>query len=284
MKKLGIIGSQSKHAEFFGSIFNVQKAFPGNTADFIFADDEPERIPYVCRTARIPNVCTSVEELIERSDAVLLTTRLAGSHFDRAMQCIDQNKPVFIDKPFALTASEALAIKTASLEKAIPVLGGSTLCFDPQLEQFVEQRKSSRTGIIAFRADVDSPYGGYRFYGSHLTDLCALIFGTLADSIRVVQNKGTITTTVNYPTGPVILHSRPEFDMPQVVFEDGSLLKQAMLDDQNCYLNGMRAFVQAMEDGTPISTHLEQRIFSVQLLEAIMVSLKTGDEVSVTNL
>ncbi len=284
MKKLGIIGSQSKHAEFFGSIFNIQKAFPWNAVDFIFADDEPERIPHVRETARIPNVCHSVEELIELSDAVLLTTRLAGSHFDRAMQCINHNKPVFIDKPFTLTVEEALAIKAASLENAIPVVGGSTLCFDPQLAQFIEERKSPTTGIIAYRADVDSPYGGYRFYGSHLTDLCALVFGILAVSVRVVQDKGNVTTTVNYPTGPVILHSQPGFELPEVLFEDGLSLNHIVLDDQNCYLNGMRAFVQAMEDGTPIPSHLERRIFSVQLLEAIMTSIETGDEVSVTKL
>jgi predicted dehydrogenase len=121
-KKLGIIGCQSKHAEFFGSLFNVDWRFPGYRVEYIFADDEPERMPYVLDKARIPNVCRSVDELIELSDAVLITTRLAQTHYAPAMRCIRHDKPFFIDKPFTLNPEEALEITTASIERHIPVL------------------------------------------------------------------------------------------------------------------------------------------------------------------
>jgi len=51
VKKLGILGCQSKHAEFFGSLFNTEKAFPGYQVHYLFGDNEPERLPYVQRTA-----------------------------------------------------------------------------------------------------------------------------------------------------------------------------------------------------------------------------------------
>ncbi len=99
MKKLGILGCQSKHAEFFGSLFNIEKAFPGYQVHYLFGDDEPERLPYVQRTAGIPTVCHSIDALIEQSEVVLITYRESQPHFAPAMACFDQSKTASIDNP-----------------------------------------------------------------------------------------------------------------------------------------------------------------------------------------
>lgn len=278
-KKLGIIGCQSKHAEFFGSIFNVEETFPGYGVDYIFADDEPERMPYVLDKARIPNVCQSVDELIEKSDAVLITTRLAKMHFTPAMKCIGQSKPVFIDKPFALYPEEALQITTASLEKQVPVLGGSTLCFDPLVKQFGQSTSKSQFGAISYKADPESPFGGYRFYGSHLTDLCSVLFSINNFSVKSVRTGNTVNTTLSSARQMIVLYSQPDLTKPQVGFDNGDSLQTLTFDDQLCYLNGMRAFVEAIERGKPDPVRLRQLVFSVRLLDAMMRSLGSGGEV-----
>ena len=277
-KKLGIIGCQSKHAEFFGSIFNIERAFPGYGVEYIFADDEPERMPYVLGNTRIPNVCRSVNELIDLSDAVLITTRLAQPHYAPAMQCIQHSKPVFIDKPFTLTARDAIDIEAASLEKQVPVLGGSTLCFDPLVKQFGQSTTKSKFGIISYKADPESPYGGYHFYGSHLTDLCSVLFGMDNFLVKSVRTGDMVNTTLNTARQMIVLHSQPDLTKPQVIFDDGDSLKTLTFDDQLCYLNGMKAFVETIECGKPDPVRLRQLVFSVRLLGAMMRSLKSGEE------
>lgn len=278
-KKLGIIGCQSKHAEFFGSILNIDQAFPRYTVEYIFADDELDRMPYVLGKANIPNVCRTVDELIELSDAVMITTRLAQSHYAPAMQCIRHHKPVFIDKPFTLTPGEAMEITTASLERHIPVLGGSTICFDPLVKQFEQHTRSSKFGIIAYKAEPDSPFGGYHFYGSHLTDLCSVLFENDDFSVKTVRTEDMVNTTLSSARQMIVLHSQPKLTKPQVIFDDGDSLRTLTFDDQLCYLNGMKAFVEAIECGKTDAVRLRQLVFSVRLLDAMMRSLESGAEI-----
>jgi len=252
-KKIGIIGCQSKHAEFFGSLFNIDKIFPGYSAAFLLGDDDPQRLPYVQDKAQIPTICSSAHELIELSDGVLITYRMSEQHFDPAMLCI---------------------------QKA--VLGGSTLCFDPQLETLVEISQTSTFGTITYRADPESPFGGYRFYGSHLTDLCSMIFGTQALSADSTRFGDAVCTVVKYPNRSVILHSQPDLEKPQVIYSTQDSLSYTTLDDKSCYRNGMQVFIKMVETGTPAPRKLDQLIFSVNLLDAIMRSLASGKEIELT--
>jgi len=55
--RIGIIGCQSKHAEFFGALLNRERLIEGARATHICPVDEPARLPYVLERAEIPNVC-----------------------------------------------------------------------------------------------------------------------------------------------------------------------------------------------------------------------------------
>jgi hypothetical protein len=280
--KIGILGCQSKHAEFFGMLFNVNKSFPGCRIPFIFGDDEPSRLDYVCNKAKISKICQSTEELIEKSDAVLITYRMAERHFNPAMACMAQGKPVFVDKPFTIIQEQAQILVDTSLEKGISLMGGSTLCFDPQLSEVYKAALSSPLGIIAYRADANSPFGGYRFYGSHLTDLCATIFGVFATAARAIRINDAVNILVNYPDRTVMLHSNPDFEKPEIKFSKGSGLVSITLDDINCYRYGMQAFVRAIKTHQPDPIKLQQLTFSTKLLNAIMKSLDKGIKIEIS--
>jgi hypothetical protein len=282
-KNIGIIGCQSKHAEYFGALFNIEKVFPNFSASFILGDDAPQRLSYVQKSAHIPTICQSEQEIIEKSDALLITYRLGERHYQPAMNCIQMRKPVFIDKPFTSTMEEALAIADASLTSNVPLLGGSTLCFDPQIQQIVKSSPSARLAFIAYRADYDSPFGGYRFYASHLTDLCSLIINDQPLSISSKKTGDGVTSIVNYPDRHGVLHSTPDFSKPQIMFSTKHALQEFTLDDENCYFYGMRAFVQLIEKGEPDKPHLQRLISSVNILNSVMQSLDSGDEIQMTD-
>jgi predicted dehydrogenase len=281
-KKIGIIGCESKHAEFFGALFNVDRVFPNYSASFILGNDAPQRLAYVQEKTQIPNLCQTEQEIIEKSDALLITYRMSEKHYQPAMNCIRMRKPVFIDKPFSLTVEEALAIANNSLTHKVPILGGSTLCFDPQIQQKVTHSPTPKLAIIAYQADDDSPFGGYRFYGSHLTDLCSIIFNDQPLSVRSNNSGESITTTVRYLHNIGILHSTPNSSKPQVMMSTNHSLILFVLDDEHCYYYGMQAFIQLIEKGEPDKQHLQRLISSVNILDAVMRSLDTGKEIKIT--
>ena len=283
IKNLGIIGCQSKHAEYFGSLFNKQQVFPGYQVAYIYGDDAPERLSYVINTANIPTVCHYIDELIEKSDAVIMTYRLAQRHLGPALGCIRKRKPIFIDKPFAMTAKEARSIVNESLREQVSIQGGSTLCFDPQITLLTEASKHSSFGTITYRADINSPFGGYYFYGSHLTDLCAAIFGTNALAVRSFQHDVNLNHIISYPNRTVILHSTPAFLQPEVLLSSDNSIIKTVLDEKTCYFNGMKAFVETIEKGEIDSRKLDQLIFSINLLDAITRSLNSGEDVQLLN-
>lgn len=282
INKIGILGCQSKHAEFFGSLFNVENAFPGYSAPFIFGNDAPQRLPYVQKTAHIPTVCKSTQEIIDRSDALIITYRIGHAHVQPAIDCISNGKPVFIDKPFTSTVDEVLTITNASLSHQVAVMGGSTLCFDPKLQREIGAQQSPSFAVIAYRADVHSPFGGYSFYGSHLTDLCSLLFSSPPLSVSCQKLEEAVTTSVRFPQQLALLHSTPDFSKPQLCLSTKNSLTKLTLDDQRCYFYGMQAFIKLIEKGQPDRKNLKRMVSSIQILNAMMRSLETGEETSIT--
>ena len=60
----------------------------------------------IARATKIPLVCNSVEELLDNVDAVLLARDDAENHWDFARPALELGKPIYIDKPAALTVRD----------------------------------------------------------------------------------------------------------------------------------------------------------------------------------
>ena len=113
------------------------------------------------------------------------------------------------------------------------------------------------------------PFGGWYFYGSHLTDLCVSIFGAGWTSVSAGIRGGRICARVQYPCFSVTLRTSPE-PQPLLVTAD----RAYTLDDHGCYAAGMRHFcnvAQGVETADP-----ERLVSSVQLLNAILDACREG--------
>jgi len=272
--RIGIIGCQSKHAEFFGALLNRERLIEGARATHICPVDEPARLPYVLERAEIPNVCERAEELIASVDAVLVTTRRAETHLPCARLCLEAGKPVFVDKPFAANSREAKEMARLSAERSVPLIAGSTFCFLPEIPEWRAALSESKTVLLRYWADPDSPFGGFRFYGSHLTDLaCALFDGERR--VRGVRTGGVVSCIVEYGERQVLLQTSAHHAAVEAVYDDGGSLVTLRIDDGNCYARGLEAFFRGIRDGAPEGHH-ERLIASVRLLCAVDESLRSG--------
>lgn len=275
MMKIGIIGCEGRHALHFGRLFNVDKHFPGFEVTHIWGGDAPDMLADRQKETAIPVALDNWQDVIEQTEAVLILQRLGNAHAAPAEFAIRKRKPVFVDKPFTLDVREAKHLIGLAKEHGSLLTGGSTLCFDPLIRS-KDARRNSFSGMIAYKADPESPHGGYAFYGSHLTDLCAHVFGTKAHAVSVKRLGNQVSSCIFYDGHHVLLNSAPDIDAPYIMHVDEYAMRMDKLDDRGCYKRGMEHFIQMIKNGAMMPEKWSELLFSVKLLSAILASLNSG--------
>ncbi len=274
MIRIGIIGAESKHSEFFASLLNSGE-FPDICCSGICYNDCPERADYVQKYSGINIFFDSEKSLIMESDAVMICYRDGEKHMESALMCAAAGKPFFVDKPFSITAADAEKIIKASTDAGIPMMGGSTLAFDPQI-YLAQQAIPKAFGLwISYAADPCGAYHGYHFYGSHLTDILLSLISRLPLSIRAMNNSGAVAAVLNYPNGfQTVLQSNPNFTVPAITVLSAKGSESFHLNDKTCYANGLTAFINMIKSGKPPVPY-EKYILSVRCVNAIIESMNS---------
>ena len=270
--EIGVIGAQSKHTELFCSLINTSPLFPRMRAVSLWGGDCPERVGWCMAEGGLQTLCDRPEEVIERSDGVIITLRRGETHKALALACLRAGKPVFVDKPFCDSVPDAAAMINLSKQCGTPLTGGSTLCLLPQIAELRERARHCRSLIISYAADCDSPFGGWNFYGSHLADLCSAICGCGAEMVSARRTGRLMDVLVQYPNRSVLLHSDPTLTEPAVTFHSWDEEYCPLGDFDRCYEYGMRAFRDMMESG--VGQGAQRLLFSTRLLDAIGRSLQ----------
>lgn len=78
--EIGVIGAQSKHTELFCSLINTSPLFPRMRAVSLWGGDCPERVDWCMAEGGLQTLCDRPEEVIERSDGVIITLRRGETH------------------------------------------------------------------------------------------------------------------------------------------------------------------------------------------------------------
>lgn len=259
---IGIIGIRSKHFSFFRSALAALFPDGKHTVSHFWGYDAPEL------AANIQGVtpCATPEELICRSDAVIVATREGYTHRAFAEMAIAQAKPVFVDKPFTCSAEDARQLLLLAQNPAVRLTGGSTLCFTPQVQALQTQLPRCSTYMITYSADPFSPFGSWFFYGSHMTDLCVTLFGADWRKVHAFAQNGVVSADVLYPNFCVHIRTTPSIQPPAVTAGQTYLL-----DDKTCYTFGMAHFLQVAEG--KIKGRTEALCASVRLMNEIVCAL-----------
>lgn len=262
---LGAVGVRSKHLRFF------QKALSdgGIAITHVCPSDAPD----LALTLGDFQLWDRAGDVIARSDALLLLQREGYAHAHPAALALRAGKPVFVDKPFTCDAAQAQALLELSREMGTPLTGGSTICFTPEARRLAEAMPRCPEYTLRYQADPFSPFGGWYFYGSHLTDLCVFFFGGDFRRVDATMDSGCVTARVEYGGFAVTLRSTPQ-PQPPVLTAD----RDYILDDQGCYRAGMAHFLSACKKETPGCA--ERLCSSVKLMDAILRSLRAGAAIS----
>ena len=202
-KKVGIIGLDTSHAVAFTKELNgddkkeqykdyrIVAAYPYGSKTI---ESSYNRIPgYIEQVEALGvEVVSSISELLEKVDFVLLETNDGNEHLQQAYEVFKSGKPVFIDKPLAATLAQAIAINQISKDYNVPYFSSSAVRFTPQNKKL----RSGELGKI-LGAETYSPatreitHPDFGWYGIHGVEGLFTIMGTGCVAVNRMSSEGT---------------------------------------------------------------------------------------------
>jgi len=207
-KRIGIIGLDTSHATAFTKALNdpsagpefggfrVTAAFPKGSNDIKSSVD---RIPGYTEEVKKSGVeiVNSIDELLKRTDYILLETNDGRLHLEQAVQVMKAGKTMFIDKPVAASLADAIAIYKLAARLNVPVFSASSLRYIPGADEVAKGSIGQVLGADTYSpATLEKTHPDLFWYGIHGVETLFTVMGTGCLSVS-----GTFTDDWDHVTG-----------------------------------------------------------------------------------
>lgn len=202
-KKVGIIGLDTSHSIAFTKELNgVDKKEQYKDYEVVAAypygskviESSYNRIPgYIEQVEEMGvEVVSSISELLDKVDYVLLETNDGNLHLEQAYEVFQTGKPVFIDKPLAASVSQAIAITLLSKEYDAPFFSASAVRFTPQNQKLRNGELGKVLGADTYSpASREITHPDFGWYGIHGVEGLFTIMGTGCIAVNRMSAEGT---------------------------------------------------------------------------------------------
>lgn len=180
MKRIGLIGLDSSHAEDFLRHFNVEIRHP-DLRITAMQGAAPDRVAALRQISADVAVFEERDDLIAQVDAVIVGDRDGSLHRAHALPAIAASLPVFIDKPLSTSLADGTAIVAAARSHSTPLLSGSALRWQAgtrRLKALIATLEPPIKLVAHGTWYPDSSYGGAIFYAIHTVELALELLGT----------------------------------------------------------------------------------------------------------
>ncbi len=189
--KLGIIGLDTSHATSFTELLSnrehpyhvegacVAAAYPGGSPDFELSISRVADFTERMRSQYQVEIVDSPEAVAERCDAILLESADGRVHLEQFRRIAPFGRPVFIDKPLAVSAQDAREIFVIADEYGIPVMSCSSLRYAAGLlEKLDDAEKGAIVGMDVYGPMAMQPtQPGLFWYGIHSAEMLFAVLG-----------------------------------------------------------------------------------------------------------
>ncbi len=206
--KLAVIGLDTSHAVELPRLINGEHAAPGlhvtRCLSFETAFQNAEGL--AVRRGQLQNIDVAVtgdfDEAVSDCDGILLELNDARMHRDYFERCAALGKPIFLDKPFADSLDNALAIDAAARRNHIEYFTSSPLRFDFDLTQALSVQP-----LKIDSATIWGPVGraaagsSIVWYGCHALEMLERIMGRGAETVTVSSDRRGYVGHVRYLDG-----------------------------------------------------------------------------------
>ncbi|MGN7167709.1 Gfo/Idh/MocA family protein [Paenibacillus cellulositrophicus] len=200
--KIAIIGLDTSHAPLFAELLNnpdhphhvrggkVTAAYPGGSPDFELSIGRVDKFTAEVRDNSGVPIVQSIQEAAENADAILLLSVDGRVHLEQFRQIVPYGKPVFIDKPFAVTTRDAKAIYRLAQEHGIPLMSCSSVRWSEGLGRALNSADQGNIiGVDTYGPmELQSTQPGFYWYGIHAADMLYRSMGKGCKEVTVTTN------------------------------------------------------------------------------------------------
>ncbi|MBB5035514.1 Gfo/Idh/MocA family protein [Prosthecobacter vanneervenii] len=189
--RIGIIGLDTSHSEQFTLRLNdpanpnhipgarVVVAFPGGSPDIEESKTRVEGFTATVRDKFGVRIVGSVAEACKDVDAVLLLSLEGRPRLEQMKQIIAAGKPVFMDKPVAVSLKDAVEIYRLAGAAQVPVFSASAVRWYPGVLEVANAEATPARSVISYGpAHVLPHHPDLFFYGIHPTEALFTVMGT----------------------------------------------------------------------------------------------------------
>ena len=215
--RIGMIGLDTSHAPAFTKLINaadargnlakmqVVAAYPGGSPDLASSRDRVEGFTDQLREMGV-EIVGSVEELLEKVDAVLLESVDGRKHLPQVLPVFRAGKPVFIDKPLSGDLVDALAIDLLARKYNARWFSSSSLRFSPEIIKY--RRDPNASGKVQGATSwspcsLEPSHTDLYWYGVHGVETLYTAMGTGCQTVTRVHTPGTDLVVGKWEEGRV---------------------------------------------------------------------------------
>ena len=266
--KLAMVGLDTSHVEAFAKLLHdtshpyhvpgarIVAAYPGiPNPDFELSSSRVEGYTQKLRNDFGVAIVGSEEEAAAAADAILLESVDGRVHRAQLEKLVPSGKPVFIDKPFALSLADAEAMVAAAARHGSTIMSCSALRYAQGfLDALADNSKGEVIGADFFGPMAIQPtQPGFFWYGIHTAEMLVAALGPDISGIQVVSND---------------CH-----DLLVAEFADGRIGTIRGNRKGNGTFGGT---LHREKGSTPVDVHAHPKPYYAGLLEGIMEMLRTG--------
>lgn len=200
--KIAIIGLDTSHAPLFAELLNnpdhphhvrggkVTAAYPGGSPDFELSIGRVDKFTAEVRDNSGVPIVHSIREAAENADAILLLSVDGRVHLEQFREIVSYGKPVFIDKPFAVTTRDAKAIYRLAQEHGIPLMSCSSVRWSEGLGRALDSADQGNIiGVDTYGPmELQPTQPGFYWYGIHAADMLYRSMGKGCKEVTVTTN------------------------------------------------------------------------------------------------
>ena len=201
--RIGIIGLDTSHCPEFVKILNDPKAaddvagcrvvaaYPGGSADIPSSINRVGKFTAEVKAQGI-EIVDSIDALLPKVDAVLLESVDGRPHLKQALPVLKSKKPCFIDKPFAGSLADAVAIFAAAEKYDCPVFTSSSLRYFDGVDKLRSGEQGEVLGCDTYGpCSLEPTHPDLYWYGIHGIESLFSVMGTGCESVSRVSTKDT---------------------------------------------------------------------------------------------
>jgi hypothetical protein len=202
-KRIGIIGLDTSHSTAFAkalnganpsanySGFTISAAYPKGSEDIVSSTKRVAGYTEDVKKLGI-EIADSIEELLSKSDFILLETNDGRPHLQQALQVIRAGKTLFIDKPVAGSLSDAIAIYETAKKYKVPVFSSSSLRYMETVQDVVQGKVGKVLGADTYSpATLEKTHPDLFWYGIHGVEILFTVMGKGCKEVMRVSSPDT---------------------------------------------------------------------------------------------